>query len=88
MRPEWQAEPVEAAIAGVRASSSSPSRPGKLTFSVFGSRSRGMAVEREAGHGGPQRGVQAIAQSLHLQVRRRVRSRSPASVAAAPRPAM
>ena len=77
---------MAAAIAGVRASSRSPSMPGKLTFSVFGKAVARMAVEREAGDRGPQRRVKAVAQSLHLQVRRLVRSRSPASVAAAPRP--
>ncbi len=39
VRPEWQAEPVAAATDGVRASRLSPSWSGKLTFSVFGSRS-------------------------------------------------
>ena len=41
MRPEWHAEPVEAATPSNRSSISAPTRPMKETLSVFGRRCAG-----------------------------------------------
>ena len=88
VRPEWQAEPGGGRDRGCAREQALAVAPGKLTFSVFGKRSRGMAVEHEAGDRGPQRGVETIAQSPDLAGASPLCSRSPASSAAAPRPAM
>ncbi len=39
--PEWQAEPVDAAMFSTRARISDPTLPMKLTFNVFGNRAKG-----------------------------------------------
>jgi hypothetical protein len=46
-RPEWQAEPVEAATPSSRARMSAPTWFGKATFSVFGRR-YSVTVEHDA----------------------------------------
>ena len=87
MRPEWQAEPVAAAIDGRAREQLLAVEPGEADVQRVRQSLLGMAVEREAGHGGPQRRVQAVAQRSDLQVRAAAQP-SPASAQAAPRPAM
>jgi hypothetical protein len=65
VRPEWHAEPVAAAMAGVRVSRVSPSLPGEADVQRVRQPISGVSIEREVRDGGLKRRMQAVAELLH-----------------------